>query len=173
MIDSFSLWQTLADTSWWYYAFFIYLMQISWLATKPRKTSLRNIFLIPVIFLVTAISGVIFILHPNLNDIAMALGACCAGFPIGWLHFRLIRIKAIKDENKLHIPGTWSMFIIIFLLLTAKYYYGWTFGMDINAVKFGAYNRELMILYGLVTGLMMGRLYYSVRCMKRGPFATA
>lgn len=171
MIDTSNVWESVAATPWWVYGLFLYLMNLCYLTTKARIIHIKNIFIMPGLLLSLTFISMFFILHPRLNDIYLWIGGLLSGIPAGWLHFRLLRIKAIAYENKLYIPGTWGMFVLVFSLLAIKHYYGYRIAFDLQAIKYGAYNTQLLFLYGLVTGLFIGRVRYALRCIKHGPYA--
>ena len=163
-----SIWVKIAETPWWVYVIWIYLFYVSFLTTKPRIIPLQKLFLIPSLFLSISIVCMILILPFTLTNIFVLLGMLVLGVLLGWLQFRIMKIQAIKEGANLYIPGTWSGCIIILSLLFIKYYSGYQFELDPNLLLQPKFASIILAFSGLCAGLFLGRVAYSLRCLKVG-----
>ncbi len=164
-----SIWEIIADTPWWVYVVFFALMQAGFTATKPRIISIKQLYLLPILFLLFSFIALARI-QLDLTNFFLWLGAIMFGTGLGWLQFRALKIKAIKNEAKLYIPGTWSVMVIILIAFTLKYYYGYQLAIDTRLILSPKFAGWLSLAYGLFTGLFVGRITYAHRCLKTGPF---
>lgn len=165
-----SFWEMVANTPWWVYLIFTYLIYISFLATKPRVISFRQLLILPSIFITLSIISLSTILQIDAYNIFLWSSALFLGIPLGWLQFFLQKIKAIKNESKLYIPGTWSLFFFCLFIFAAKYYYSFELAIDPKSIASSPYAPYILLLYGLFTGLFIGKLFYSLQCYKSGPY---
>ena len=163
-------WETIANTPWWLYVFFIYLSWMAYLATKPRLVPVKSIFIFPVFFITLSIISLYLSARWNLLYISIWAAALVTGTLLGWLQFRLLKIKAVKNKSLLYMPGTWSLLVIIFTLFIAKFYFGFDGAIHPNQLSNPHFIRWIFLLYGIFTGLFIGRITYAVRCLKKGPF---
>jgi hypothetical protein len=164
-----SIWQIVAGTPWWVYVLFIYLMRLGFYATKSHIIPVKKIFIMPMIFLVLSIVSM-FGMALNAFNLSIWVASILVGAVLGWLQYKALRIKAVKNKASLYVPGTWSLLIIITLIFSIKYYFGYTISIDPNVLMQPQYTAWILGLYGLFSGLFIGRLTYALRCIKVGPF---
>lgn len=166
---SFSFWQSVANTPWWFFAFCIYLFYVAYYATKGHIIPLKMLYLLPIVFIALFVISM-FTMTITLANTGIWIGMLCLGMLLGWLQFRFLKVKAIKNENSLYIPGTWSAFIFIFIFLVSQYSPSYRLTFNISQFMHGEYTIYLLCLYGIGLGITLGRLIYSLRCVKVGPF---
>lgn len=165
-----SIWEKIAETSWWIYPLVVYFIFLSFAATKPRAVSLKNIIIMPVIFIPLSIPY-LFVSFPITGfNVLVWLTAMVIGTALGWLQFKIFKVKAIKDESAIYFPGTFSMLFFIPLLLLGYYFYGST--LHLNAGMLSNPSNAVFFLggYGVLAGLFIGRVIYCRNCVKKGPF---
>lgn len=168
-----SVWEVIAETPWWFYVFCFFFLKISLEATKARTVPVKSLALMPAIFIPFSLLGIYFNVTINFNNVLIWVGSLLLGLLLGFLQCRLFRIKAIKNEDKLYFPGSWTMLISIIVFIIVIYYHGFHFTIDLDTFKQPKYARILLSLYGLFAGVFIGRWYYSMRCVKYGPFVTS
>jgi len=168
-----SIWETIASTPWWVYLVFGMLIRAGWLATKPNVITLRNLYFYPIMLFAFSVVAVFATMTVNATMIMLWLMAAFLGSGLGWLQFRMQKIVAIKNEKKLHIPGTWSLLIIILVLFTLKHYFNFQLSINTESIQQPNVMASVIFLYGLFTGIFAGRLIYAVRCVRVGPYFTA
>lgn len=165
-----SIWENIADTPWWFFLAVLGLIWMAWLATKPKTVAVKSLFLIPVIYIPLSLASIFLSFPITPASVFIWIGATMAGTVLGWLHFRVLRIKAIQNESRLYIPGTWTLFILLLLIAVSKYYYGYSFIIDPQYFIQAKYATIIVALYGLFAGLFIGKVIYSLRCVKYGPY---
>ena len=167
-----SIWQAIANIPWWIYATFIYLIRLGLLASKPRVVPIQNLFILPSFFVLLSLVCIYTSKELSFFTLSIWLSTLLLGALLGWFQFRMFKIKAIKEEAKLYLPGTWSLLILILISIALKFYFinsANTFDAHVlTQPKFAGW---LFSLYGFFTGLFLGRFFYSWRCLKVGPFA--
>lgn len=165
-----SVWDIIAGTPWWVFVLLIYLIRIGYDATKPSIVELKKLFILPAVLIGLSAMGIYTLTQHQPINLLVTIAALLFGIPLGWVHYKLLKIKAVPDKKQLHIPGTWSVLVLILLIFAVKYYTGYQ--MDVNPeVLLKPQNAiKILALYGLFIGLFIGRLAYSCRCLKYGPF---
>lgn len=170
----FTIWQAIAETPWWIYVILAYFIWISWMATRPSVISIKSLFISPILFLLFALPALIYYAHFNLVNCLLSLLTFCLAIPLGWFEFKIHKIKAIKNENKLYIPGTWNLIVIISILCLVKFYFNVTLS-DFLTLKIFTYpiiSTNLVCLYGFFAGFFIGRYWFAKQCVKTGPFVS-
>lgn len=167
-----TIWETIADIPWWLYPTVTYLIIVGFTATKPRVVSVKHTFILPGLFLVLSVASLLYTVHASLTNIAFWLLAIVAGSGVGWLYCLSLKIKAVKDKPLLYLPGTWSVLFIFLTIFAVRSYYGFTLAFDPLILTQPKHAFALVTIYGLFTGLFIGRSVYSLRCLKVGPFIT-
>lgn len=163
--------EIIAGTPWWVYVLFVFLMRIAFLSTKPQIIDIKQLYILPAIFCILSIVSIYYI-SSSFNHFIYWLPALTIGVAFGWLHYRLLNIKAIPSENKIVLPGTWSVFIIILVIFAAKYYMGFKMSIDSSWLSNPKVIITIASLYGLCTGLFIGRASYARKCLRVGPYAS-
>ncbi len=166
-----SIWETIALTPWWTYVVIWYLLYLSFKAAKPRIVSLNTFIFLHILTTSFILIGLFYLVEMNLPHILICLASALVGVLLGWLHFRAHKIKALKNEAKFYMPGSWVLLILIILLVIAKYYY---FGSQLlfnpTVFKQEKFTPYILTITGLVIGLFIGRTLYLLRCIKYGPY---
>ena len=164
----FSFWQRVAETPWWVFLVFIYFINLGWQATKPRIVSTHQLFFLLIVLVFLSSSIFVEASQSNFYHALIWFAAIVPGLFLGWMHFSIRQVKAIKNENKLLFPGTFSLLLIVLTVFAAQYYYNLQFLMDPNYYR--SHALALMTFYGFFTGIFLGRLIYAINCLQKGPF---
>jgi len=163
-----TIWDIIADTPWWVYVLIIFFIRIAYLATKPQLVSIKKMFALPLSMLVisTILLATQFPIH--WLDVSIFVLALLLGSLLGWLHFRIKKVKAIMNQAILYVPGSWNIFILLIAIIVIRF----NWNNSLSKETFMQPNGILVIslLLGSSMGLMLGRLYYSLKCLKSGPF---
>lgn len=167
-----TIWESIADTPWWSFLTVIGFIGLAWLATKPKTVPVKNLFIVPAIYIPLSLLSVYLTLPLSTMLFLNWIGAALVGAACGWLHFRLLKIKALQNEASLYIPGTYGLFIIILLIAVSKYYYNYSLILDTQRLMQAQYADYIVALYGFFAGLFIGKIAYSLRCIKTGPFVS-
>lgn len=164
-------WEIVAETPWWFYLFFFYLIFVGVAATKARYIDAKNFYFPPYIFLTLSILVFFYTGQFNLSGFMIWTSACTAGILFGWLHFRFKRIKALPEQTQIYLPGTYFVILCLATILILNVALPDYVSLK-NLFLFiqGKYTYSLIALYGAFTGLLVGRLVYVRQCLKRGPY---
>lgn len=168
---SYSAWGTIAETPWWIYLIVLYVLKVAYQSTKPAFITLKSSMLFPSIVTSILIFSMASLIRLDFYQYLLLALSLVPGLILGCLQFHFRRIKAIKSKNQFYIPGSWSVFVIVFTLFLAKFYfYGFNFSLNAEALKQNNNSLPMIALCGLMIGLMIGRMGSFYRCMKVGPF---
>jgi hypothetical protein len=166
-----TIWQTIASTPWWMFLFSAYFIWVCYNATKPRIVTIRQLTVMPLFIISLSVMSMCAMMKTvSYFHYALWLGMFLLGTGLGYLHFLMLNIKAIKSLNSVYLPGTWAPLFIILSLFISKSYFGYQFTFDPQTLVDPEYAILIILAYGLFTGLFIGRLGYALRCMKSGPF---
>lgn len=165
---SYTLWEYIAETPWWFYLILIGMFRVAYLTTKPRFIFIKPLFfsqVMYIIFITIVFFSMIKLSLPNMPIFLSLLGL---GSLFGWLHFRFKQIKVIKDKSQFYIPGTWLFFISLFILIPAKYYYfGSQVTMDMNLFQQEKWIPLIYGFSGMIIGLAVGRTFYLLQAVRQ------
>lgn len=167
-----SIWQTIAETPWWLYVIAAYFIMICWVATRPSIVPVKSLLVLPCLFLLFSLPALILYSEFNMVNSLLAFLIGGVGVPFGWLEFKIHRIKAFKNEDKLYIPGTWNLFILIAIFCLLKFYFEFTLN-DFLTLKIFTHHKlstNLIFVYAFLLGFFIGRYGYARQCLKSGPF---
>lgn len=167
MIDSIE--EILADTPWWVFLLFTYLMWVGFSATKPHQVHIKTLMLFPVMLFVFSIMS-LFAAQFTVGHFLLWLSALGLGTSLGWLHYQSLRIKADKHTKKILVPGTWILLLIILCVFIVKFYFGYELAIHPHFIFQPKYYIGLLLVYGLLTGLFLGRFLYARHCLRAGPY---
>jgi hypothetical protein len=169
-----TIWNTIASTAWWvfllYGALFIYLIKVGLAASQAQVISFKQLFTMPIISLIFSIICLLISIPITLSFFAYWISALGLGLLLGWLQFRLLRVKAVSGQRQFYLPGSWRLLLLFIVLIALKFYYAISFDLQWLLLLKTQYVRELFMLSGLATGMLIGRISYALRCLKIGPF---
>lgn len=176
-MSSYEFWQSIASTPWWYALIISYVVVFAFLSAKTRVITInnKNMLIMPILFIATSIPMLVIAHQFTLKNVLIWFAGAFIGGVIGWIQLRFSNIRAIRGQNKLHVPGSWNIFIIIAMLIAAKYYFGFSFTIDLQTLSNLNTSQTFFWLsgsYGLLSGILVGKILYCNRCVKVGPFLT-
>lgn len=165
-------WYIVATTPWWIYLLFFSLIRFSLILTKPRIVSLKTHYL--SFFSLFVFLGIAcYVFPPKVEGLFLTFPSFIAGGVFALLITRISKVKAIVNEHKIFLPGSWWLlfFILaIFFVRQTLYFYYDQFDW-VNWIKlYGPI--YLLPLYGFSVGANLTQLIYYRRILKKGPYAT-
>src|SRR5689334_10534566 len=106
----YTFWQMIANTPWWVFVLFFYLLSIGFGATKPSNVPLNKLFIFPIVIIVLSIVSLYHTL-PIITATEYGLWAITflAGIAFGYLQYKLQGVKAIPGSKEVYIPGSWNL----------------------------------------------------------------
>ncbi len=167
---SYEFWQSIANTSWWIYLMFIYLSYIAYLATKPVAQDIRMFyFMLPVVIGVS-ILGMFTLITVTPTNLAAYAASLVSNALLGWLLCLRLNVRAVEGKKVLLMEGSWMISFIVIALFSIRYYLRLEISFDPTTYKSPSYSLIIMILYGWVAGLLIGRILFMRRVLKSGPY---
>ncbi|MBX3709590.1 MAG: hypothetical protein KIT56_08535 [Gammaproteobacteria bacterium] len=169
---SYRFWEAVAETPWWIHWMLLCFIYLAYLGTKPRIIFLKSAVIIQGISMGLLIIALFFFAKITLHNILICSSVTLTGIFLGWSEFRYSKVKAIKNKSQIYLPGSWNLFILIFIFVIANYYMDMShhYIISIETLKQEKFMKFFLALSGLSIGLFIGRTYYLVHCLKNGPF---
>lgn len=168
---AYAFWQVVAETPWWTYCLFFFIFSLAQNARQPRIVPLPFLSIIPCIFTMLSVFVLYNFIKFEWLTAMIWTGGCMAGTVLGWLQFRMLGIKGIKNSRSVYIPGTNTLFIITLLALGGDYYV--RYHMDFSPAELlSTHVYWLVLIYGTLAGLFMGRLMLAIWRVIKGPHVT-
>ncbi len=119
------IWQTVIHTPWWVYLLLVYLITVGLKASKARVIPFWKIFVLPTIFLFMSIQNLMTIESIEYLSIGSLIVAMIVGSLFGWWQVKRLDIKIDKKYSLIQIPGSWDTLLVILIVFSAKYYFGY------------------------------------------------
>jgi hypothetical protein len=161
----------LAGIPGWAYFFVVMLIYMAFQSTRPIIVPIKRLLVLPLIFIPLSMFVILYLIPLNFLTIGSWIAACVIGIVTGWYQIRALRVRAIKDTQSLHVPGTWSFLLILAGLAVVKFYVHYKFSyIDPQIVRDPLYAPWFMAAYGVLTGLFIGRIGHAFYRIKHGPF---
>jgi hypothetical protein len=165
---SYTLWESIAETPWWFYLILIALFRIAYLTTKPRFFFIKPLLLSQALYIIFITLTFFLMTKLSLLNMPIFFSLLGLGSVLGWIQFRFKQIKVIKDKSQIYIPGTWLFFISLFILIPAKYYYfGSQITIDMNVFQQAQWIPFIYGFSGFVIGLTLGRTFYLLQVVNK------
>jgi hypothetical protein len=125
-------------------------------ALKSRVTSLRTIFIAPLIFLFLGLQNLIKN-TPTPSTALIWCGALLVGAFVGLLIAHTYRICADKKQHLLRLPGSPITLIVTVLFFGMKYYVGYTVATNPELAQSLAFMSFKYLVSGASCGILLGR----------------
>jgi len=172
MLDSLAMtaiWQALTHTPWWVYLLFFALLKVGFDALKVRVIPLKKLIVLPMVFLVLSINTLITSVQINPSTLSAYSLSLLLGSLGGWLLVRKLDLKFDKRRGLVKLPGTWTTLILIMIIFSSKYYFGYAKAIDPTRVQDTLFEITMLSVSGISTGLFLGRLICYLLKKRRAP----
>lgn len=168
---SFSMQNIFHSTPAWVFILFVFLIYRGIKACFEQTVQLRKLFILPIIFTILSLHTLINKL--NINDVLIYiwLMASTLGAVIGWQIASKQKIKINQKKGLLHLSGSPFTLIAILLIFIVKYYFGYKLSSTPNITSHLSFDILMIGLYGIFTGVFVGRLGNYFYRFKKGPYA--
>lgn len=168
-----SIWPWLAAIPKWVYALVFLLIYLGIKATRPIIVPFKNLFYTPILFITLSLFSIWYTLPLTQFNIAVWVAAALLGAGLGWVQFTLLRIRGIKNTHNIYVPGTWALLLLVLFFVVVTRFISYKLTADPSLIRNTAYAPHFMFLYGIFSGLFMGRLARAGCCVFFGPFIEA
>jgi hypothetical protein len=152
-----TLWIILQHTPVWVWILMAFLLYRGLAALRPSVISVRRALILPIVFLIWGLSGLIF----DPGEVAARLVGFALALVIGFLLGRLIASRSapptlIADKGLLAMPGSPLPLIIIALTFFSKYALAVAIGFDKSLQSSIGFETMLGAVGGLSAGALWG-----------------
>src|SRR3990167_5328578 len=118
-----AIWAAAAQTPWWVYVLFIFLVQRGLVASKPQVISIIKLTILPIVFIALSVHTLMTAFHVNATVIVAWLVSVILGSVIGWFLIRNHEFKVDRKNLLIRLPGSWITLILILIIFVSKYYF--------------------------------------------------
>ena len=153
-----TIWEYMLHTPWWVYALFFYLLFVGVKAIKPRTIPLGKLFIIPAVFFVWGVSGIIEAAGFSMLHVLWWLLGLIVVAGLAYLRVSRLSIMANRANKTMQIPGTYTTLIVILIIFASKYYFAAMLGTNPNLVHNMKFIIADLMISGGVTGWFVGNL---------------
>ncbi|WP_341758858.1 hypothetical protein [Candidatus Tisiphia endosymbiont of Ptychoptera albimana] len=145
----------LKATPFYVYLLFGYLIFIGVKATKQRVISPPKLFISPVVFLLFSIKG-----YSSMKDLMLFFIVLIISIIVNWQFFDKPLMQI--NNNKIIIPGSWQPFILIIIIFSIKYFFGYMH--VVNPELATKYKIIELIISSWTLGIMFFKAIYYYSC---------
>lgn len=147
----------LSETPWWVYVLFFGLVSIGFAAARPRVVSLRRLLILPLVFTLWNLAWLNERIHGRHSLLVFWILGLAIGSYFGGMSVRKWIVKADRQQEKVHLPGSWSTLVLILLVFAVRYFFVYHYERFPDTSS-DLYTYDAAIS-GLITGIFMGRAY--------------
>lgn len=149
--------EIIRNTPLWIWPLLLLLLYRGYQQSQNRTVGLSKLGIIPAIFLILGVSGLIhaFGIHP----INLALWALGIGLAV-LLHLQLEFPRGVRfspQEQAFHVPGSWQPLALMLIIFCVKFTVGVIVGMRLPIADTAAFAAIVCLVYGLLGGMFLGR----------------
>jgi hypothetical protein len=147
----------LSHTPIWVWALLAFLISRGVAAMRPREVSPSRILIVPLVFLVWGLTGML-----GADDLALKLGLFAGGLLVGlaagwWLASLLPAPRLSRATGLLGMPGSPAPLILICLAFVTKYVGTVALALTADIAVHAEIAAALAVVGGLFAGLFWGR----------------
>jgi len=151
-----TIWNIVEATPWWVWALFIYLLFKGYKATRNQTTHLYRLMITPIIFVVLSLHTLVT-LPLDFMKVLSYIIATLVGVSFGFWQISRLFLQVDKKRKLIHTPGSWTPFILIFLVFGSKYYFGYSLALDPQLSTHAFFVFPLLLVSGACAGMFIGR----------------
>ena len=152
-----AIWAAAAQTPWWVYVLFIFLVQRGLVASKPQVISIIKLTILPIVFIALSVHTLMTAFHVNATVIVAWLVSVILGSVIGWFLIRNHEFKVDRKNLLIRLPGSWITLVLILIIFVSKYYFEYQLGSDPALENQTGFEFSMLGITGICTGLFVGR----------------
>lgn len=159
----------LQGTPAWVWILLAYLILQGVAAMKTRIILFWRLLIIPSVFTIMGLYGVIKILHFNALAVGAWLVAIAIGCYLGVLLVRHIAIRANQSKGLVELPGSPVTLVLILVIFVVKYAIAYRLAIDPLSARQAWFIVFDAGISGLVTGMFVGRVWIYYKKYKAAP----
>ncbi|RCV88351.1 DUF6622 family protein [Billgrantia montanilacus] len=151
------LFEIIRNTPRWVFLLFIVLLITGYRQSRERTASRRSITILPAVFLVLALYGVVSAF--GTDPVGLTLWAFGVTLSVA-LHLKLAIPRGVRfspERQAFHLPGSWQPLIIMLAIFFAKYTVEVIRARQLPIADTAVFTAAVSLLYGLFSGVFLGR----------------
>ena len=149
--------QFLNGTPWWVWVLLGYLLWRGIKGLKPAETSLVKLAIIPVIFAVWGVVGIVVHYGVSAASLLPWLLGLAAGTGFGWWLLRHLRITVDAATGRLHRPADYTLLPLLMTTFVVKYGFEATLAINPAMAQDSSFRIAHLLLSGIFTGIFIGK----------------
>lgn len=149
--------EILSHTPLWVFGLFIFLLLLGLRQSRSRSVKTHMIFLLPLGMLALSVTGLISSFGTSLLPIllwSLSLSLLL------YLNFRFFPVRGAqhdKVQNKYQMQGSWTPLALMMAIFFTKYFVGVASALKPDLLVSLQFIVMLSVLYGIFSGIFMGR----------------
>lgn len=147
----------LNGTPLWVYILFGYIMWIGLNALRAHVITLQRLWIMPFLFTLLSLDTLVGCMNSHAWAFLVWLSCLSIGFFLSWKFFSRWAVMVEADGWKLRVPGSVAPLILLLLIFSTKYYFGFVKATDPQRVMDPEFQLMLLIISAGSTGLLLGR----------------
>lgn len=161
--------QFFTQTSLWVYILFFYLLFIGIKSLKTRVVSLTRLFFLPIIFFFMSLYNLLTSFELTLGLVIIYIVSLTLGSWFGWLFAQNKVLAFDKKHHLIKLQGSATTLILILLIFSIKYYFGYALAVDPTKVHNVTFSSLMILSSGMVTGIFIGRSFLYLHKRSKAP----
>jgi hypothetical protein len=163
--------QIISNTPLWVYPLLTGLIILGLIQTRDRSMGWLRVVMIPFGFSIFSIYGVLSAFGLQLNTMLLWLLGIFIGIGIG-VAFG-VTTQASSKSNEIIVKGSWIPMILILGIFITKYSVGVAIALKVAALQTEQSAMVISLLYGIFSGVFVGRAALIFRLIGRNPAAAS
>ena len=162
----------LLQTPWWVYLLLYVLIQRGIAASKTQVVPFAKMLILPILFSGLSIYTIVTQIGVNPLTLITWIVATVFGIASGLRMLRGTKIRVDRKKHLIEIPGTWRTLVLILIIFSAKYFFGYLMSANPAILHNTLFNVSLILVSGICSGMFVGNFFYYGQHYVNGPFAT-
>lgn len=159
--------QIVGNTPVWVWAILAFLLYRGTLASVDRETSLKKVFIIPVVMLVLSLQGIVSAFGAGSDALLVWLVALAIGIILSRQLFDRDSIRADPQRQVVFQRGSWIPLTLMMGIFLTKYAVGVTLALHPAFRQEPLFAATICAIYGLFNGIFIGKLLGIVAIYRR------
>lgn len=151
------VWRILADTPWWVWVLFVFLVIRGVKSMRPATGPLWRFAIVPAVFLLWGLSSLVDSFGATALSLGSYIVALAIGAAAGWALMAPVPVRADRAHGLVAVPGGPATLILILAVFAVKYGFGVWQGMDPQVVGNIWFLLADCGISGIVAGMFIGR----------------
>lgn len=151
-------WEIIAETPWWLYFLYLYLLWSASLSLKPQQILIKRLFYYPVLYLILILPLLLWQFGLHLPSLSLLGASFLLGLPTGFIYCQFKKVHILYVEKSIVVNRSWLPLVLMLILISIYCY----FQPTLTAMQLFLSNQTssnlFFGLFGLTLGLMLGQL---------------